>query len=69
MMPSVTTATCRQASVRILRKREQRRNQRKHEGREQQDGEQASHGKSDSFSLRPPPQIEYGSRFYPPRFR
>jgi hypothetical protein len=59
MMLAVTTAACRQAGIRILRKCEQRRNQRKREGREQQDGEQASHGESDSFSLRPQPQMAY----------
>lgn len=57
MMLAVTTAACGQSSVRILSERKHWRNQRKREGRKQQDGEQASHGKSDSFSLRPQPQM------------
>jgi hypothetical protein len=61
MMLAVTTATCWQASLRILRKCEQRRNQRKREGREQQDGEQASHGRPDGFSLRPQPRLRMGA--------
>jgi hypothetical protein len=69
MMLAVTTAARREASVRILRKRKHWRNQRKREGREQQDGEQASHDKSDSFSLRPQPQVAYaGLSLYLRRF-
>jgi hypothetical protein len=40
---AVAPATRWKAGIRILREREQRRNQRKREGGEQQDGEQASH--------------------------
>lgn len=43
MMLAVATTAGREAGVRILREREQRRNQWKREGRQQQDGEQASH--------------------------
>jgi hypothetical protein len=43
MMLAVATATGREASVRILREREHRRNHGKREGREQQDGQKASH--------------------------
>ena len=43
MMLAVTTATGWEASVGILCECKQRRNQWKREGREQQDGEQASH--------------------------
>lgn len=52
MMLAVATATGREASVRILREREHRRNQGKREGREQQDGQQASHKRSGSSSVR-----------------
>ena len=52
MMLAVATATGREASVRILSEREHRRNQGKREGREQQDGQQASHKRSDSSSVR-----------------
>jgi hypothetical protein len=38
MMFAMAAAAGRKAGVRILREREQRRNQRKREGREQQDG-------------------------------
>jgi hypothetical protein len=40
---AVAAAARWKAGIGILREREQRRNQRKREGREQQDGEQASH--------------------------
>ena len=63
MVLAVTTATCRQASFRILRESEQWRNQRKREGREQQDGEQASHGRPDGFSLRPQAWQRMGGPF------
>lgn len=46
MMLAVATATGWEARVWILREREYRRNQGKREGREQQDGEQASHERS-----------------------
>lgn len=59
MMLAVATAAGRKASVRILRECQQRCNQRKRESREQQDGEEASHSKSDSSSLRPQPQVAY----------
>ena len=49
MMLAVAAAAGWEAGVRILREREQRRNQGKREGREQQDGEQASHGRPDGF--------------------
>jgi hypothetical protein len=44
MMLAVAAATGWQAGVGILREREQGRNQRERKGREEQDGEQASHG-------------------------
>jgi hypothetical protein len=53
MMLAVAAAAGRKASVRILRECQQRRNHREREGREQQDGQQASHDRSGSFSLRP----------------
>lgn len=40
---AMTPAARRKAGVRILRELERRRNQRKREGRKQQDGEQTSH--------------------------
>ena len=43
VMLAMPAAACRKAGVRVLRKCEQRRNHGKREGREQQDGEQASH--------------------------
>src|SRR5215469_8810809 len=43
MMPTVPAATGRKSGVRILRQCEQRRNQRKREGRKQQDGEKTTH--------------------------
>lgn len=57
MMLAVATATDRQAGVGILREREQRRDQGKREGRKQQDGEQASHERSDGSSVRPRSQV------------
>ena len=51
MMLAVAAAACRKASVRILRECQQRRNQREREGREQQDGEEASHGKNRTVSV------------------
>ena len=56
MMLAVATAAGWQACVGILRKREQRRNQRQRESREQQNGEQASHGIPDDSSVRPASQ-------------
>jgi hypothetical protein len=53
LMLAVAAATGWKASVRILRDGEQRCHQREREGREQQDGEQASHGVSDDSSVRP----------------
>jgi|HubBroStandDraft_1064217.scaffolds.fasta_scaffold30382_2 hypothetical protein len=49
MMLAVTTATGWEASVGILCECKQRRNQWKREGREQQDGEQASHKEDGRF--------------------
>jgi hypothetical protein len=49
VMLAVATATGREAGVRILGEREHRRNQGKREGREQQDGQQASHKKIRQF--------------------
>lgn len=64
MMLAVTTAAGRQADVWILRKCKHWRHQRKRKGREQQDGEQTSHDRSDSFSLRPRlPERMRGFRF------
>ena len=53
MMLAVAAAAGRQAGVRTLRECEQRRNQGKRKGREQQNGEQASHGIPDGSSVRP----------------
>src|SRR5580658_9260730 len=53
MMLAMATATSRKAGIRVLREGEHRRNQRKREGGEQQNGEQASHGSSDASSVRP----------------
>jgi hypothetical protein len=53
MMLAVATAAGWKASVGILCKREQRRNQRQRKSREQQNGEQASHGIPDDSSVRP----------------
>ena len=54
MMLTLATATSWQASVWVLR--EQRRDQGQRESREQQNGEQASHGIPDDSSVRPPSQ-------------
>lgn len=52
VMLAVAAAAGRQTGVRILRKREQGRRYWKREGREQQEGEQAAHGKPDGSSVR-----------------
>lgn len=53
VMLAMATAAGWKASVGALRECEHGRNHGKHEGREQQDGEQASHEIPDAFSVRP----------------
>ena len=53
MMLAVATAARRQTCVGILRERKQRREHGKREGREQQDGEKASHKEPNGSSVRP----------------
>jgi hypothetical protein len=52
MMLAMAATAGRKGGVRILPDREHRRGQRKREGGEQQDGEQAAHGSSDKSSVR-----------------